>query len=350
MNLSDKFSAQIATVSQVIKHVIKKEKNEREIDPQSASKSRDYESFFYAIRDGLLDQLYILEAVEDESGELQDFKFVEVNDIAQQHSGLPEYEWKKRHLSDFFDADDDKGLFKRHFQVFRSKKPYEGEHYFPGDIGTAGWYFFQIMPSDSGLITLVRDITAKKSSESTIIQNEERYRKLVEGTADTVLQFDSFGRIIFANAAAGELAGLPKEQLIESSLYTYLHPRDAQKIREFVLDEGHNATGNLSLAARFEAKHGDGKTVLISINGELTSDQSKVFTAIGQDISEMKRVEDRLRASEDRFKALVANASEAIITVDALGIVQYANDAARKILGLSKIADLIDKNDEAFSR
>jgi PAS domain S-box-containing protein len=71
--------------------------------------------------------------------------------------------------------------------------------------------------------------------------------------------------------------------------------------------------------------------------------QIRMMSIIGADIGQLmerKRAEEALRESETRFRTLAEAASDAIITVDASGVVIFANQAAEKIFG-HPLAELI---------
>ena len=53
------------------------------------------------------------------------------------------------------------------------------------------------------------------------------------------------------------------------------------------------------------------------------------------ELDERQRTEDKLRASEERFRAMIENISDAIALVDANAIVHYMSPAAERILGYS---------------
>ena len=51
------------------------------------------------------------------------------------------------------------------------------------------------------------------------------------------------------------------------------------------------------------------------------------------DVSGQRRMELELRRSEERFRALVQNATDVVVVLDAAGTVQYASPSARRVLG-----------------
>ena len=54
-----------------------------------------------------------------------------------------------------------------------------------------------------------------------------------------------------------------------------------------------------------------------------------------QELSERQRTEAKLRASEERFRAMIENISDAIALVDERAVIQYITPAAERILGYS---------------
>ena len=56
---------------------------------------------------------------------------------------------------------------------------------------------------------------------------------------------------------------------------------------------------------------------------------------VAHDISDRKRAEEMLRASETRFRALIENSVDGILLCDAAGIHLYASPSMSRILGFS---------------
>jgi PAS domain S-box-containing protein len=65
-----------------------------------------------------------------------------------------------------------------------------------------------------------------------LAENGARARELVEGSPDTIILHTAEGRIIEANAAAGELIGLPPERIVGTILDDYLTPEAHAPLRE----------------------------------------------------------------------------------------------------------------------
>jgi PAS domain S-box-containing protein len=74
------------------------------------------------------------------------------------------------------------------------------------------------------LITTVSNTTKRHEAEDALRTSEERYRTLVEQTADGVLLLDADARIVDSNPAMAELLGRPIEELRGSFWPDYIDP------------------------------------------------------------------------------------------------------------------------------
>jgi PAS domain S-box-containing protein len=90
----------------------------------------------------------------------------------------------------------------------------------------------------------------------------------------------------------------------------------------------------------------DGRPIWIEIDGTPVPDEpdeQAYYVIAATDVTERRRVEDALRASEERFRSLIENASDLVLVIDAKGKISYASPSAEPMLGYAP-HDLIDRN------
>ncbi len=151
-----------------------------------------------------------------------------------------------------------------------------------------------------------------KERTKDLIENEERYRTLFENASDPILEIDSKGRFININRAGLELGGYSREEAIGKPFVEVIHPDDlpiAASVFERVM-RGETVEGTICI--RVIRK--DGKFAQVEYR---TSPHYKDGTIIGiqgvaRDVTEQKKIEQRLRENErlaqlGRFVASIAH-------------------------------------------
>jgi PAS domain S-box-containing protein len=90
------------------------------------------------------------------------------------------------------------------------------------------------------------------------------------------------------------------------------------------------------LSTEYRFRHADGTYGWVRDESRLLRDAGgvprEVFGA-WMDITEQRRVQEALRASEERFRALAVTANDAIISADAGGVITYVNPSAERMFG-----------------
>ena len=85
----------------------------------------------------------------------------------------------------------------------------------------------------------------------------------------------------------------------------------------------------------------DGSTFPLHLSvGEMTIGGERKFTGMLHDLTERVRLEERLRASEARWRAIIESAVDGIIVIDEHGRIEAFNPAAERLFGYAE-ADVI---------
>jgi two-component system cell cycle sensor histidine kinase/response regulator CckA len=96
-----------------------------------------------------------------------------------------------------------------------------GRHYADGDVA---------LLTDIGT-QLTLAVSELRSTEQ-LRTSEERYRRIVESTAEGIWQIDAAGTVVFANEHLARMVGIDRDQLIGRSAGEFLHEQDRALLLE----------------------------------------------------------------------------------------------------------------------
>ena len=147
---------------------------------------------------------------------------------------------------------------------------------------------------------LLKEIADRKHGEEDLRSSEEKHRVIIEAANDAVVGMDERGDILFANPATKRIFGHDPVEIVGKPL-TMLMPEMMRNLHENGFKR-YLATGKRHLnwqGVEVIAQRKDGLTFPVEVSfGEMTNDGHKVFTGFIRDISEKKKAEEALRASE----------------------------------------------------
>jgi PAS domain S-box-containing protein len=181
----------------------------------------------------------------------------------------------------------------------------------------------------------VEDITGIKKAEVELKKRDLSYRSLVNNAGVGIATTDARGRFTMINERLSEMFGYSEEELLGTHFGDYLHPEDKKQILKIFLNAWKQPYKRPRIEFRGIRK--DGSLVhcfscptLTLFGGEIIR-----FNAIIVDITEMKRAEAALRASEERYRTFTEEAQIGIYIYDH-GRLLFVNPAMERITGYSR--------------
>ena len=189
----------------------------------------------------------------------------------------------------------------------------------------------------SGYLT-IREVRAeRKSQEATESLREmmEKYRAVLESSPDPVILYDSKGNTTYVNPAFTRVFGWQAEEVLGRRI-DFVPKEEASKTMDAIQEVFVGPRGMKSMESRRLTKHGATLDVMINAAVYRGDDGSPVGMVVNlTDITNIKRAEEALRQSEEKFRSISANALDGIIMIDPYGCVIFWNQAAAKIFGYS---------------
>jgi PAS domain S-box-containing protein len=181
-------------------------------------------------------------------------------------------------------------------------------------------------------IQVAKDLPVDPAFQSGIRQSEIRYRRLFEAAHDGVLILDAVSRkITDANPFMSKLLGYRLDELLGKELWEIGLLKDeeaSQAAFRELQKSGQVRYEDLPL----ESKSGEQREVEVVAN-RYDEAGTQVIQCNVRDITERKRTEGALRASEQRFRTLFELGPSAVYSCDARGVIQDFNRQATKLWG-----------------
>jgi PAS domain S-box-containing protein len=148
---------------------------------------------------------------------------------------------------------------------------------------------------------VLQDITELRQAEWELRASEARFRTFVDHATDTFLLLDDEWTILDVNRQACDTLGYSREELIGKHKSDFDIGLDAASIQRL---KQRMAAGE---AITFETLHRrkDGTSFPVEVRVGQFEQGGRRYLCLVRDITERKRAEDELRASEERFRTLV---------------------------------------------
>jgi len=166
---------------------------------------------------------------------------------------------------------------------------------------------------------------------------EERLRLLVGSVRDyAIYMVDPAGYVESWNAGAERIKGYAPAEILGQHFARFFTPEDVAAGRPAAVLHAAAAEERYEEENWRVRKDGSRFWADVVITA-LRDDRGKLlgFAKVTRDLTERRRAEQALRASEERFRILAATANDAILSADRHGNITYFNPGAERIFGFA---------------
>ena len=180
-------------------------------------------------------------------------------------------------------------------------------------------------PATLGLLS---DITERKQAEAEIVALSNAFR----ATLDPVLILDMEGNVRNTNEAAKRLF---ETEDLGISVLEYVMPEDRERVAaamQNLMTSGRAAVDQFNIVTR------SGRRVPVEASGSLMLDANGKpvgIVVVERDITERRKAEETLRASEEKYRLLTEKTNDMIWTTDMNLRVTYVSPSVERMLGFT---------------
>jgi len=196
----------------------------------------------------------------------------------------------------------------------------------------------------SHFITHIEDITDRKRAETELRDREERFRNAFEHAPFGLSVSGRNRQPLQVNATMCHMLGYSEEELLARQWADITHPEDVFISHEAIDRLERDLLPWVEFEKRF--RHSLGHFVWVRVRLSMAADAAEGWHYVThiEDITERKRAEEAIRASEDRVRLLLDSTAEAIYGIDLDGQCTFANPACLRLLGYADAQALIGRN------
>jgi PAS domain S-box-containing protein len=184
----------------------------------------------------------------------------------------------------------------------------------------------------TAVLNFLQDITARKQAEVTIQESKATIQAMIDAAPETMLLVDTEGIVLVVNQIGANRIGLCKDEIIGQSLFDFLEPETSERIMQNI-KQMLTSEKPLCFADKHMGRHYYNSLYpVFALNGDVEK-----IAIFAQDLTRQRQTEVALRESEEKYRLLFENESDAVMIFDA-GTMRFedANRATLNLFGYSK--------------
>ncbi len=199
-------------------------------------------------------------------------------------------------------------------------------------------------PSIEGFIMNIRDDTDRWEAENALRETAEKLQTIFDSTTEGLIVVDLSGNVLEVNEATLRITGYSKENLIGKSALNFVATRDRDRAAKLMAKaaEGSIFINRIQLPMlTADGTELDGEFSIAMLHD--ASGNATGYIGAMRDITEQKRAQEALRASEEKYRDLVENINDVLYTIDTDGTFTYISPAVESLIGYTP-AEIIGQN------
>lgn len=196
-----------------------------------------------------------------------------------------------------------------------------------------------------------RDISERKEAEKALRESEQLYRLLADNMTDMVTVWDINSlKFLYLSPSAEKFFGYSVEELLKLTIPEVLPPEYVTPLQDYItftLKAAEADSSYIPPLVETPIARKDGSMIWIEATCTYIRDDTGAITAgqtVNRDINERKKLENKLRASEEQYRLLAENTVDVVWVMDARSQkLRYLSPSMEKFLGYP-VAEMLEKD------
>ena len=268
-----------------------------------------------ALIENISDQIFMVNA---------ELRVTLINSAASRLSGKKPEEMIGKHVSDIFPKEIAAKNIENLKRIFRTGQIYSFEEEM--DYGRHKLFVstsLNPVKNDSGKTIavrgVVRDMSERKQADEALRDSEEKFKALLDSAPDAFFIYDGKGVFLDGNKAAEILSGYRREELIGKS-FLKVNLLQPDQLIKGMADLAKNAMGIRTEAREYTLNRKDGTKVVCEINSSPIKIKGRNYIlGIARDLTERRKVAEKIRESEERYRLIFNSAIDLVVQIDTSG-------------------------------
>ena len=262
-----------------------------------------------AILDAAIDSIIVID---------RDLTILEANPGTQSFHGVAAEDRVGRNVTELVYADDREfvaNAFRAAFDTDGSVEFRTRMNHVDGRIVTIEVRGRTLRDSDGAptrLVFISRDVTESVAWESALARSFAKTQAILDAAPDSIVVIDQDLMISEASPGTERIYGYPKEERIDHSAMSIMHPDD-QPFVTAELERMFAKESDELVSYRFRARHADGHWLIMETHGRLLDDvdgQTRRAVLVSRDVTEAAAFEEALAAAKEEAERANAAKSE----------------------------------------
>ena len=214
---------------------------------------------------------------------------------------------------------------------YRVKDKYGNWHWYT----TSGSIVLNASGAFLNFLGISRDITERKQLEEELRDSEAKFRNIIEHSGDMFYMFDLDARPLYLSPRAIDMLGYTVDEFFQIKWTDHLTDSPVNRAA-LASTMAAVMTGQKQPPYPIEFKRKDGARLSAEINeSPLKDPDGKVTGLVGvmRDISERKKTEEALKASEEKFRSIAEQSADVVWTTDETGTITFLSPETLNLFG-----------------